>query len=226
MPHLAHPRFTPYPGSRPRSTACRPHDRRRYAVCFDKQQRIWRSTRLSPGNRTYPDSIRQNVHREAGARRRVSRVLSRPRASPPGDGDGHSSGTLVTERLVRPTRAAARRLARHTGSLRGACRSYLVLLPVGFSLPPPLPAARCALTAPFHPCRPPGMPEGPAVYFLWHCPWGRPRRGLPGTVPPWSPDFPLPALGGERPSGRLACEDLGSHGPSVKAPAEAFIIGF
>src|SRR5215468_4300337 len=39
-----------------------------------------------------------------------------------------------------------------------ACRSYLVLLPVGFTLPPPLPAARCALTAPFHPCRP--LPRG------------------------------------------------------------------
>src|SRR5436305_8708586 len=39
-----------------------------------------------------------------------------------------------------------------------ACRSDLVLLPVGFSLPPPLPAGRCALTAPFHPCRPPGVP--------------------------------------------------------------------
>jgi N-acetyl-anhydromuramyl-L-alanine amidase AmpD len=25
---------------------------------------------------------------------------------------------------------------------------------VGFALPPPLPEARCALTAPFHPCRP------------------------------------------------------------------------
>ena len=31
------------------------------------------------------------------------------------------------------------------------CRSYSVLLPVGFSMPQPLPAARCALTAPFHP---------------------------------------------------------------------------
>src|SRR5260370_41570284 len=41
-----------------------------------------------------------------------------------------------------------------SGYFRNACRSYLVLLPVGFSLPPPLPAARCALTAPFHPCRP------------------------------------------------------------------------
>ena len=82
-----------------------------------------------------------------------------PHGSSPGDGDGHSSGTLVAERLVRPTRAAARRPARHPGSLRNARRSYLVLLPVGFSLPPPLPAARCALTAPFHPCRPPARPR-------------------------------------------------------------------
>ncbi len=28
---------------------------------------------------------------------------------------------------------------------------YLVLLPVGFTMPLPLPATRCALTAPFHP---------------------------------------------------------------------------
>jgi hypothetical protein len=39
-------------------------------------------------------------------------------------------------------------------ALEGVCHPYLVLLPVGFTLPPPLPAARCALTAPFHPCRP------------------------------------------------------------------------
>jgi len=31
------------------------------------------------------------------------------------------------------------------------CWAYLILLPVGFALPPLLPAARCALTAPFHP---------------------------------------------------------------------------
>src|SRR5688572_12113525 len=30
---------------------------------------------------------------------------------------------------------------------------YLVLLQVGFTMPPLLPAARCALTAPFHPYR-------------------------------------------------------------------------
>ncbi len=74
---------------------------------------------------------------------------------------------------------------------------YSVLLPVGFALPPPLPGARCALAAPFHPCpRPPGHHRWPtaqrAVCFLWHCPWGRPRRPLAGTVFPWSPDFPPP----------------------------------
>jgi hypothetical protein len=31
--------------------------------------------------------------------------------------------------------------------------SYAVLLPAGFTMPRPLPAARCALTAPFHPYR-------------------------------------------------------------------------
>jgi len=29
-----------------------------------------------------------------------------------------------------------------------------------------------------------------AVCFLLHCPWGHPRRALPATVDPWSPDFP------------------------------------
>jgi hypothetical protein len=34
------------------------------------------------------------------------------------------------------------------------CRPYSVLLPAGFTMPRLLPAARCALTAPFHPCSP------------------------------------------------------------------------
>ena len=33
-------------------------------------------------------------------------------------------------------------------------------------------------------------PKGLGGVFLWHFPWGRPRRVLPGTVFPWSPDFP------------------------------------
>jgi hypothetical protein len=58
--------------------------------------------------------------------------------------------------------------------------------------------------------------DGPAVYFLWHFPWGRPRRALPGTAPPWSPDFPLPARSGKRPSGRLASRHLGTPALLVK----------
>jgi hypothetical protein len=49
--------------------------------------------------------------------------------------------------------------------------------------------------------------EPEAVCFLWHCPWGRPRRRLSGTVLPRSPDFPpcLPIRWqlAERPSGLL-----------------------
>src|SRR5690606_10589631 len=108
--------------------------------------------------------------------------------------DGHSSGTRVAARLVQPTRVAGletglapRARARTPG------HPYLVLLPVGFALPLLSPVARCALTAPFHPC-PAGSEEPPsAVCFLWHFPWGRPRRPLAATVFPWSPDFPPPA---------------------------------
>ena len=35
---------------------------------------------------------------------------------------------------------------------------------------------------------------GLAVCFLWHVPWGRPRRPLAGIVFSWSPDFPPPGL--------------------------------
>src|SRR5580692_9322425 len=44
-------------------------------------------------------------------------------------------------------------------------RSYSVLLPVGFAVPPALPPARCALTAPFHPYRPLPLPGGAGGLF-------------------------------------------------------------
>jgi hypothetical protein len=50
----------------------------------------------------YPDMLSLK-----NARRSVSRVLFPPRRA----FDGHSSGTSVTERLARPTRATARKLA-------------------------------------------------------------------------------------------------------------------
>jgi hypothetical protein len=49
--------------------------------------------------------------------------------------------------------------------------------------------------------------RSPVDCFLWHFPWGRPRRPLTGTVVPWSPDFPRPRLRGAaaaRPSGGWA----------------------
>ena len=70
--------------------------------------------------------------------------------------DGHSSGARLTARLARPTRAAGRECPRVgcTGRpARLAGRPYSVLLPVGFTLPPSLPRPRCALAAPFRPCR-------------------------------------------------------------------------
>ena len=66
---------------------------------------------------------------------------------------GHSSGTIVADRLARPTRMMARKPA--CRRLRAADHPYSVLLPVGFTVPVPLPVPRCALTAPFHPCRRP-----------------------------------------------------------------------
>jgi hypothetical protein len=98
----------------------------------------------------------------------------------------------------------------------GVCRSYLVLLPVGFSMPSPLPAARCALTAPFHPYRPPDRAE-------------RARRcAFCGTFPGVAPAgrYPAPYLRGartflspfrgERPSSRLARESWASVPPLSK----------
>ena len=42
-------------------------------------------------------------------------------------------------------------LAGHHPKAMPAGRPYSVLLPVGFTMPCPLPGTRCALTAPFHP---------------------------------------------------------------------------
>src|SRR6516165_4282166 len=76
---------------------------------------------------------------------------------------GHSSRRRVTaDTHQRPTRRfstitraafAYRADAQRRLALGGSFPPYLVLLRVGFTLPPPLPSERCALTAPFHPYR-------------------------------------------------------------------------
>ena len=142
--------------------------------------------------------------------------------------DDHSSGTSVAGRLARPTRAAlAKTQLAGTDPLRNrpAGRPYAVLLPVGFAVPPPLPAARCALTAPFHPCRQSG-PCGP---------WGR-RFAFCGTFPGVAPagHYPAPCFRGARtfldpavaseaaviqPSGKLRGRDAGPRSQRAAGPA-------
>ncbi len=107
------------------------------------------------------------------------------------------------------------RVWKQTWTIARPCRPYSVLLPVGFALPSLLPKPRCALTAPFHPYPRGCQPVSRAVCFLWHFPWGRPRRTLSGTVLPWSPDFPLP-MREERPSGLLTDQHKGKACASVK----------
>ncbi len=131
------------------------------------------------------------------ARWPVSRVLSSTLPSNrPGRMDGHSSGTSVTGRLARPTRTTARKCAlpisfssicaRHIRGLP-AGRPYLVLLPVGFTVPLPLPGARCALTAPFHPSRPADFSAGRRFAFC---------GTFPGVAP--AGRYPAPYFRGAR----------------------------
>ncbi len=140
---------------------------------------------LEAASRTFRTLCCCFVLSEKASRRSVSRVLSKYKTL-----DGHSSGTFLAERLARPTRAADREIP---ASLR--CRRK-----------PAAPIRSCSRWGlPCQPCYQSRgallphrftlalKPEGcPAVCFLWHCPWGRPRRLLAGTVFPWSPDFPPP----------------------------------
>ena len=70
----------------------------------------------------------------------------------------------------RPSTAPIRSCSRWGLPCRSCCQSRGGLLPHPFTL----------------------ATETVAVCFLWHFPWGRPRRPLTGTVFPWSPDFPHP----------------------------------
>ena len=73
----------------------------------------------------------------------VSKAERTESADKPGSVEGnHSSGIRVATDLKQPTREQ-----------RGPRLwvPYLALLRVGFTVPLPLPVARCALTAPFHP---------------------------------------------------------------------------
>src|SRR3546814_15895655 len=94
--------------------------------------------------------------------------------------------------------ASRDRPGRRRENPRGLCpegpagRPYLILLRVGFAVPPPLPGARCALTAPFHPYLP--LPRTEARG------WDR-RFAFCGTFPGVAPAgrYPAPCFRGARP---------------------------
>ncbi len=160
----------------------------------------------------------------AGARRVFRRApLTYQPAYKPGSVRHVARATCVTaiplgRRLPAASSNLPERLIRTGPETCVPRRSYSVLLPVGFAVPPALPPARCALTAPFHPY-PSKLSRRRAVCSLWHFPWGCPRRTLSGTVCPWSPDFPpRPPFGEmpERPSSRLTLIAMGRSSVRVK----------
>jgi len=112
--------------------------------------------------------------------------------------DGHSSGTDVATRLIatNPGGGGKKPLRPCLSTQR---RPPLFGLAPG-GVYPANPVARTAVRS--YRTVSPLPAQARAVYFLWHCPWGRPRRPLAGTVSPRSPDFP-PAVTRQRPSSRL-----------------------
>ena len=98
----------------------------------------------------------------------------------------HSSGTGITDGLEQPTRRL------RTGRPRAP--PYLVLLRAGFCLPRPSPAARCALTAPFHPYSPSPSPlrarATASGIFSVPLSVGLPRPGVTRRTALRSSDFP------------------------------------
>ena len=71
---------------------------------------------------------------------------------------------------------------------------YLILLRVGFTVPPLLPVARCALTAPFHPYPAPEFllqkNQGLGGIFSVALSVGSHLPGVTWHPAQWSPDFP------------------------------------
>src|SRR5512144_279318 len=102
------------------------------------------------------------------------------------------------------------RAGRPTPRLAARTPPYLLLHRVGFAVPPPSPEARCALTAPFHPCH--ASSEGPfGGLFSVALSCGSPRPVVDRHPALRCPDFP------RRPCGRRV-RPGGSGAPHVTRP--------
>ena len=148
-------------------------------------------------------ALRQNAAGERYVSRPVSRVLSRttihlgrPLLDASSNQPGRRRGDAPALRLAAKTMPSLFGFApggvyRAAPVASRAVRSYRTLSP----LPRVSPAAVC---------------------FLWHFPWGRPRRTLSGAVSPWSPDFPprnLSSAAVIRPTGNM---NKAARTPKVK----------
>ena len=95
-------------------------------------------------------------------------------------------------------------------------RPYSILLPVGFAVPLLLPAARCALTAPFRPCR----IEMRRFVFCGTVPWVAPAGRYPAPFLAGARTFlphtvtRMPAVA--RPSGKHADSRKGGDNPESR----------
>src|SRR5512133_1306245 len=89
---------------------------------------------------------------------------------------------------------------------------YSLLHQVGFALPPPSPGARCALTAPFHPCHARlSAPFGGLFSVALSC--GSPRPVVDRHPALWCPDFPRQPRGRRvRPDGSGEADLTPTHG--------------
>jgi len=82
---------------------------------------------------------------------------------------------------------ASRQYLAYTGRAARVPHPYLVLLRMGFTLPPPSPPERCALTAPFHP-----YPVKPGGLLSVALSVALPRLAVSEHAARRSPDFPPP----------------------------------
>ena len=132
-------------------------------------------------------------------------------------GDDHSSGTPVARRLARPTRTAARKMRPPVAPEGSAGQQSLFgLAPGGVCRAASVAEAAVRSYRTLSPLPP---VAGAAVCFLWHFPWGRPRRTLSGTVSSVEPGLSSAGSPRQRPSGPLAPDrDVGSPLASVNHP--------
>jgi hypothetical protein len=172
-------------------------------------------------------SSNQNCDARHAARRGGARVVGgkkRESAGKPGSVVGnHSSGMHVAVHLERPTRERARAARCHRNVSSSGPFPYLVLLRAGFAVPRLLPGARCALTAPFHPCQPRANPM--LRRFAFCCTFrglAPPRRYL--APYPMEPGLSSPATERDesRPEPRGDClADSRAHDRRARAQAQA-----